>query len=551
MITGPDVADLSALSPDLRAVVEQGRRTGRLTTDKIEDALSGDIEPFIPPDEFLRLLRTLGIRIAEDPGPPQGRTSGGNRTEHDRSTNFTSDPLGLYLNQVRRFPLLTIGDEIRLTKRIWITRKRMQVTLFESPFAVSRALGILEEVASGDRPFSRTLNEHGRGAVSPEQMARQLPRMIGKIQRLVAARRSCMDRRSAPRLAAPERTRLDGRLRRIRSRTAALLESQVIHSRWITPIIREMETLSGRLETLTSQLRHPARDPEKRPSRGELRRERQRILTRTIEDTEPLRDRVAELRRLDGILQDSKQKLTMANVRLVISIVKKYRNRGLGFLDLIQEGNAGLMKAVDKFDHRYGFRFGTYAHWWIRQAVTRALADQSRLIRIPVPVVDSINRMRRASSALAQEYGREARPDEAAKAAGVSPRLAGNVLRVWRTPVSLDGTPGGDGTTPELLHLVPDVGAEDPTLGASRRLLGERMEEVLSKLTFREREILKLRFGLGVDHPLTLDQVGKIFRITRERVRQIQDQALLILQKPASLGRLSGFVDGGGAGRLP
>jgi RNA polymerase primary sigma factor len=240
--------------------------------------------------------------------------------------------------------------------------------------------------------------------------------------------------------------------------------------------------------------------------------------------------------------QRAKKQLSEGNLRLVVSIAKKYRNRGLSFLDLIQEGNAGLMRAVDKFEYRRGFKFCTYATWWIRQAITRAVADQSRTIRIPVHMVETMSRVRNVSRQLLQELGREPTLEETARRAETTIEEARRVLAMSRYPISLD-RPVGNSEDSQFGDLLPDGTAESPAIGAGQEMLRDRINHVLKTLSYREREIIKLRYGLGDGYSYTLEEVGHIFKVTRERIRQIEAKAVRKLQQPSRSQDLVGFLD--------
>jgi RNA polymerase primary sigma factor len=249
-----------------------------------------------------------------------------------------------------------------------------------------------------------------------------------------------------------------------------------------------------------------------------------------------------EINEIFARYQRAKRGLSEGNLRLVVSIAKKYRNRGLSFLDLIQEGNAGLMRAVDKFEYRRGFKFCTYATWWIRQAITRAVADQSRTIRIPVHMVETMSRVRNVARQLLQEYGREPTIEEIAARAGTPVDETRRVTAMSRYPISLD-RPVGNSEDSHFGDLLPDTGAENPAVGAAQEMLRNRISKVLKSLSYREREIIKLRYGLGDGYSYTLEEVGHIFKVTRERMRQIEAIAVRKLQAPARSEELSGFID--------
>jgi RNA polymerase primary sigma factor len=266
------------------------------------------------------------------------------------------------------------------------------------------------------------------------------------------------------------------------------------------------------------------------------------ILWTTQETPTSLRNRIKNINHVFADYQRAKRGLSEGNLRLVVSIAKKYRNRGLSFLDLIQEGNAGLMRAVDKFEYRRGFKFCTYATWWIRQAITRAVADQSRTIRIPVHMVETMSRVRNVSRQLLQDLGREPTIEETANASGTALDETRRVLAMSRYPISLD-RPVGNSEDSHFGDLLPDGGAENPAIGAAQEMLRGRIAKVLKSLSYREREIIKLRYGLGDGYSYTLEEVGHIFKVTRERIRQIEAKAVRKLQQPTRSGELAGFLD--------
>ncbi|HQA00411.1 MAG TPA: RNA polymerase sigma factor RpoD, partial [Phycisphaerae bacterium] len=261
-----------------------------------------------------------------------------------------------------------------------------------------------------------------------------------------------------------------------------------------------------------------------------------------LESTEQLGERLKRMRQVFNEYEDAKRKLSGGNLRLVVSIAKKYRNRGLSFLDIIQEGNTGLMRAVDKYEYRRGYKFSTYATWWIRQAITRAIADHARTIRIPVHMIETMSRLRNISKQLLQELGREPTIEEIARQAKMPVSEARRVLKISRHPISLD-RPVGESEDSYFGDFIEDESAESPVQSAGNEMLKDRIEEVLKTLTYREREILKLRYGIGDGYTYTLEEVGKIFKVTRERVRQVEAKAIRKLQHPVRARKLEGFLD--------
>jgi len=307
-------------------------------------------------------------------------------------------------------------------------------------------------------------------------------------------------------------------------------------------MMRQMEEICQRMFEIRQRLQKINDLPAARDERANLRKELRDLMVLTQESPQSLQNRCQRIQQQHQDYEEVKRKLSSGNLRLVVSIAKKYRNRGLSFLDLIQEGNTGLMRAVDKYEYRRGFKFSTYATWWIRQAITRAIADQARTIRIPVHMIDVLSKLRNASKQLLQELGREPTTEEAAAATGLSLDETRRVLAMGRHPVSLD-RPVGESEDSCFGEFIEDGGLPRPEKAASNELLRQKIDALLKTLTYREREIIRLRYGLGDGYTYTLEEVGRIFKVTRERVRQIEAKAVKKLQHPVRSQQLEGFFE--------
>ena len=306
--------------------------------------------------------------------------------------------------------------------------------------------------------------------------------------------------------------------------------------------MKRLAQIGFRMTELESQIEHLKKLKTAKDERANLQRELYDLMMMTLETPASLRARLESIEQRFGSYEHSMRELSGGNLRLVVSIAKKYRNRGLSFLDLIQEGNTGLMRAVDKYEYRRGYKFSTYATWWIRQAITRAIADQARTIRIPVHMIETMSKLRKVSKKLLQEKGREPTIEETAEAAGVSLEETRRVLKISRHPISLD-RPVGESEDSYFGDFIEDEGSESPVNAATQEMLKDKIDTVLKTLTYREREIIKLRYGLGDGYTYTLEEVGRIFKVTRERVRQIEAKAVRKLQHPVRSKQLKGFLD--------
>ena len=469
----------------------------------------------------------------------------GSKTEGlliEDNESWSDDPVRMYLTQMGEIPLLTRQQEIHLAKRIEDTRQVFRRRLLECDYVFRTAYKILMRVHSGELPFDRTVQVSVTDRLEKDQILGRLPHNLQTIDILLKRnRRDYLVAVSKTKKKA-ERRAAWRRLGRRRKRAVSLLEELGLRTQRIEPMIITLQEFSQRIDELKAKIDAHKKARKPPAERREWLLEYRGILTACQETPTSLRNAIKQLRSVYADYQQAKRELSEGNLRLVVSIAKKYRNRGLSFLDLIQEGNAGLMRAVDKFEYRRGFKFCTYATWWIRQAITRAVADQSRTIRIPVHMVETMSRVRNVARQLLQEFGREPTMEETARRAKTTVDEARRVLAMSRYPISLD-RPVGNSEDSQFGDLLPDSGAESPSIGASQEMLRHRINRVLKTLSYREREIIKLRYGLGDGYSYTLEEVGHIFKVTRERIRQIEAKAVRKLQQPSRSQELVGFLD--------
>jgi RNA polymerase primary sigma factor len=453
------------------------------------------------------------------------------------------DPVRMYLTQMGEIPLLTRELEIYLAKKIEITRKIYRSRVLESDYCIKEAVKILSQVETGDLPFDRTMKiSTAEDQADKGTIGRRIPFNLATVRTIIDKNNVDWEAYRAAK-TKKEKDELLMQLRRRRRRACKLLEELSLRTSRITPLYKRLASISAKMVDLErrieqlKKLKNPGEDLEV------CEQELSGLEDLVLEDAGSLHKRVTQIRKIHAKYEDAKRKLSGGNLRLVVSIAKKYRNRGLSFLDIIQEGNTGLMRAVDKYEYRRGFKFSTYATWWIRQAITRAIADHARTIRIPVHMIETMSKLRNISKMLMQELGREPTIEEIAKRAKMPVSETRRVLKISRHPISLD-RPVGESEDSYFGDFIEDDGAENPVESATQEMLKDKIEQVLKTLTYREREIIKLRYGIGDGYTYTLEEVGRIFKVTRERVRQVEAKAIRKLQHPVRARKLEGFLPG-------
>src|SRR5437868_10921369 len=540
----------------LKTLLESGKDKGYLTYGQVNDYLPDDAVNPEKLDQLLLILEEHGIELIDESeaeereaGPEAAAPEEEVRGELDLSfieeedSRRTDDPVRMYLTQMGSIPLLKREEEIALAKKIEVTRKRFRRKVLECDGALRQVVDTLRRVHIGELPFDRTVKVSLTENLEKDKILQRMPHNLKTLEHLLEQNDEDFQKIVDPRLSDDEKRKLRRSLRIRRRKAVTLVEELSIRTQKVQPLMKKLEQISVRMDELEKQIVELQGLRHAREDRANLETELKDLMLMTLEDAGSLRRRVEIIKTRFTEYEQAKRDLSGGNLRLVVSIAKKYRNRGLSFLDLIQEGNTGLMRAVDKYEYRRGYKFSTYATWWIRQAITRAIADQARTIRIPVHMIETMSKLRNVSKKLLQDMGREPSIEETAKAAGISVEETRRVLKISRHPISLD-RPVGESEDSYFGDFIEDDGAESPVSAGTNEMLKEKIEHVLKTLTYREREIIKLRYGLGDGYTYTLEEVGRIFKVTRERVRQIEAKAVRKLQHPVRSRQLEGFLDG-------
>jgi len=550
----------------IKALIEKGKSKGFLTYDEMNQQLPEEAVSPVRLDKLLATLDEMGIQLldeAESQRRSKGQVEGFEEAPAGEGTapaqqlkkdevlekelvgaeavQRIDDPIRMYLTQMGEIPLLTREGEIALARKIEMARMAFRRKMLESDYCARNAITILQQVSEGTLSFDRTMRISTAENLVRAVIKKRLPQNLRTIDKLL----NCDQNLFYKFIQSPSTDDTKHLLKRIyrnRRKVATLLEELSLRTSRIQPMKNKLHGISHKMHELEHIISEGPNGDYAAEDIDAMKQELDGLQDLVMETPGQLDKRLRIIDRIFNHYEDAKRMLSSSNLRLVVSIAKKYRNRGLSFLDIIQEGNTGLMRAVDKYEYRRGYKFSTYATWWIRQAITRSIADHARTIRIPVHMIETMSRLRNAGKTLLQKLGREPKVEEIAEEADMSIDETRRVLKISKHPISLD-RPIGESEDSYFGDFIEDNDVDSPVASAAQGMLKERIDLILKTLSYREREIVKLRYGIGDGYTYTLEEVGRIFKVTRERVRQVEAKAIRKMQHPIRSRKLEGFLN--------
>jgi RNA polymerase primary sigma factor len=532
----------------MEELVASAKEQGYLTYEEINEVLPESFDSPEQIDQVLIFLSGMDISILNQADVEKQKEKKREAKELEgiakKAEGTPDDPVRMYLKEMGSVPLLTREEEVEISKRIEKAQLQIERIIMRFRYSSREAISIIQSIILGKDRFDKVIAE--KEIEDKQAYLELLPRLAALLQQEDLTFESLLVRLKEEKLKKEERAKLVDEIEKCRIRTQAYLRrfrcrtnitddfAEVVFRAYdrFLELEKEIKELSGRAE-------------RNKFAAAKLLAAQRKLLKREVAAGRTLDEFKKDVRMLQRWMdksQEAKREMVESNLRLVISIAKKYTNRGLSFLDLIQEGNMGLMKAVEKFEYRRGYKFSTYATWWIRQAVTRAIADQARTIRIPVHMIETINKVLRGAKKLMMETGKEPTPEELAQELGITAERVREIYKIAQHPISLQAEVGEGGES-QFGDFLEDTGVESPAEATGYSILKEKMNEVLDTLTERERVVLIQRFGLLDGKPKTLEEVGLAFNVTRERIRQIEAKALRKMRHPIRSKQLKAFLD--------